>query len=197
MFALLFDFFKNLAVWEQVMTLIIATTSAFWAIVKIAKCLYLAISKTNESISNFLNLIPELELMALQFKPNGGGSLVDILKRLENHLSHTDQKIKVIASCMGIAAFEADRNGLYTFTSKQWGDLTSMSFSQSLGNGWLNIVHEDEREEIFAEWRASISQNREFHVTCRLSHTEKEISIVAWPIRNLDGSVEKIFGIVI
>jgi PAS domain-containing protein len=196
MLELIVEFAVQLEPLGKILAFIAAAYSAGWAAIRVIKYLLSVIKSTNKTVIDFLDLIPELETMTKQFKPNGGQSLFDILKRLENNLSHTDQKIKVIASCMGIAAFESDKDGGYIFVSKQWGDLTGMSFTESLGNGWLNIIEDDSREDIFLEWKASIEQNREFHCVTKLN-SGKEVSIVAWPIRNLDGSVEKFFGIAI
>jgi hypothetical protein len=41
-----------------------------------------------------------------------------------------------------------------------------------------------------------MEQKREFHFNAILSNSDnKDISIVAWPIKNIDGSIEKFFGI--
>lgn len=189
------DLFSNLDLWEKIAALIISLFSSLWAFIKFGKFLLKRIKMTNKKVASFIDLIPELERMTEQFKPNGGKSIVDLLKRLEDGLAHTDQKLKVIASSMGISAFEADSKGLYTFVSKQWSDLTGFSYLEAMGNNWINIVEEDFRDEIFEEWKNSIAQNREFHSTIRLTRSGNEASIVAWPIRNLDGSVEKFFGI--
>lgn len=196
-FALIQDFYNHLDVWEKVLGAFVGITVSLAAIVKGFKILWQAMLDANAFAKEIGDLIPDIEKMTKEFKPNGGKSLMDVLNRLENHLAHTDQKIKVMASCMGIAAFETDKNGLYTFVSKQWCDTTNLSIDQALGNGWVNILLEDDREEIFKEWHSCIVQNREFHFTTKLNHSEKEVSIVAWPIRNLDYSVEKFFGILI
>lgn len=190
--------FNEALFWEKVLAGIISLSIIIATLSRFVKFLWTGVKEANKSIIDFLNLIPELKKMTVQFKPNGGKSIVDILNRLENHLGYTDQKIRVIASYMGIATFESDKEGLYTFVSKQWMDVMELSYDQAIGNGWINIVEEEMRDEIFREWQACIHQNREFHYTTRLSHMEdKEISIVAWPIRNIDGTAEKFFGIVI
>jgi PAS domain S-box-containing protein len=198
MFAFIFEIYNDFVLWEKILASIVTLGGSLFALSKVALFLWGHIKEANRTVTNFLKLIPELEKMTLEFKPNNGQSLFDILKRLENNLGYTDQKIKVIASCMGIAAFETDKYGLYTFVSKQWSEATGSSYDEAEGNGWLNAIDEENRNEVFKEWESCLKQNREFHCTAKLANQEdKEISIVAWPIRNLDGSVEKFFGILI
>lgn len=196
-FAILENFFSQLVFWEKVLAAIIAIFGVLIVILKVFKKLFVNVRAANQSLSEFFELIPDLKKVTKDFG-TGENSLKNLLARLENNLSHTDQKIKVIASCMGIAAFEADKNGLYTFISKKFSELTGVTFEEAIGNGWLNIVDDDDREKIYKEWMSCINQNREFHTSIRLSkHPDKEVTILAWPIRNLDKSVEKFFGIFI
>lgn len=196
-FALIQDFYNHLDLWEKILGALAGIGVSLFAILKGFKIFWKAIMDANSFAREIGDLIPEIKKMTKEFKPNGGKSLMDVLNRLENHLCHTDQKIRVMASCIGIAAFETDKLGLYTFVSKQWCDTTNLSIDQALGNGWVNILLEDDRDEVFKEWHSCITQNREFHFSTKLSSNNKDVSIVAWPIRNLDHSVEKFFGILI
>ncbi|MEY4571732.1 MAG: hypothetical protein RLZ10_943 [Bacteroidota bacterium] len=196
LYALIQDFFQSLEWWEKIFGALVGLGISFLSIAKAAKFFWSAVSDANKFANNIVDLVPDLKKIAKEFKPNGGSSLKDILCRLENHLAHTDQKIRVVASCIGISAFEADKFGLYTFVSKQWSDVTGFNSDQAQGNGWINVIEESEREELFKEWQSCIEQNREFHASTKLINGQ-ETSIIAWPIRNLDGSVEKFFGMLL
>lgn len=191
------NLFSQLVLWEKILALLVAGGTSLWIIMRFLKSIYRNIKEANKSLSEFLDAIPEITKMTKEFGSNGN-SLKDVLSRLENNLSHTDQKIKVIASCLGIAVFEADKNGLYIFMSKKWSEITGTTFEEALGNGWLNIIHEDERNEIYKEWMSCIEQNREFHAIVKLSKSPfKEVTIVAWPIRNKNHTIENFFGILL
>lgn len=165
---------------------------------KTLKSIFLSISCANKSVTEFLDLIPELKKLTAEFKPNGGKSLKDIMNRMENSLAHTEQKIRLISSYLGMAYFEASSDGDYTFVSKKWMEITGFSFEQAVGSGWLSIVDKDMRREMKEEWLSCIDQKREFHFNTVLNNeTCNSVSIVAWPIKNRDGSVEKFFGILL
>lgn len=186
MFAYFNGLFNQALFWESALSITLAAFSIFIILKRIFNFFWLRICETNKIISKIFNLVPELE------------NVVVILTRLENNMSHVNQKVQAIVSSMGLASFEADKEGLYTFVSKQWVELTGLSINEAIGNGWVNAICEESRSEIFNEWKSCLYQNREFHVTTRLDCQKNiEICIVAWPIRNLNGTVEKFFGILI
>lgn len=193
MLALITETIQSLQGWEKIIALIAGSIPIFCALKTITTFVWKKARETNQMISKFLNLIPKLENIANNFDVD---SILLILNRLENNLYHTNQKLQAIISRMGIASFEADKKGLYTFVSKQWFEFTGLTSDEAVGNGWLNSIHEDDRDEVFEEWENCIRQSREFNMKTTLSNS-KVVCIIAWPIRNLDNSVEKFFGILI
>jgi PAS domain-containing protein len=197
MFSSFLEGFDNSLVhWEEVIAALIGISVFIFGLLKFLKGFYKSIKSANKSVTEFLDLIPDLKKVASEFKPNGGKSLKDILNRLDNSLNHTEQKIRLISSCLGVAYFETDNKGQYTFVSKKWIEITDFNYDQAVGDGWLGIVHKEMRKEAREEWLSCMEQKREFHFNTTLSNNEnKDISIVAWPIKNIDGSIEKFFGI--
>lgn len=189
------ELIQELEFYEKALGILVGISISILAITKGLKFLWRAASDANAFAKELAEAIPEIKKIAKEFKPNGGKSLMDHLVRLENSIAHTNQKMKVMVSCLGLAAFETDNKGLYLSVSKQWLATTGLSDDQALGNGWINIIPEEDREEVFKEWTSSINQNREFHLKTEIN--SKEVSIIAWPIRNSDGSLEKFFGILI
>jgi PAS domain S-box-containing protein len=194
MLSVIQDFFQQMVLSEKIISIVLAFFSILAVGRKVISFLWKHISETNASVKKFLNLIPKLEKFTNSCDIE---TMVGILNRLENGLFHTNQKIQSIIFSMGLASFETDRTGKYTFVSKQWIDLTGLSINEATGNGWINAVQEDFRKEVFSEWESCLLQNREFRMTTKFEKLDREISIVAWPIRNLDGSIEKFFGILI
>jgi PAS domain S-box-containing protein len=184
--------------WKELFAALSAFCIFMVGFLKVVKGIYRSASSANKSISEFLDLIPELKRVTAEFKPNGGKSLKDVMNRMENSLNHTEQKIRLITSCLGMAYFEADNEGEYTFVSKKWIDVTGFTLDQAIGNGWIGTVQKEIRKEIKEEWESCIDQKREFHFNAILNtETYKSVSIVAWPIKNIDGSIEKFFGILL
>jgi hypothetical protein len=197
MFLSFFENFDNSLVhWEEVIAALIGISVFVFGLLKFLKSFYRSVKAANKSVTEFLDLIPELKRVTSEFKPNGGSSLRDVLNRMENSLIHTEQKIRLISSCLGVAYFETDSKGQYTFVSKKWTEITDFNYDQAVGDGWLGIINKEMRKEAKEEWLSCMEQKREFHFNAILSNSDnKDISIVAWPIKNIDGSIEKFFGI--
>ena len=185
----------ELEFYEKVLGAIVGISISMLAISKGFKFLWKAASDANDFAKELAEIIPEIKKISKEFKPNGGKSLMDHLVRLEDRITHTNQKIRILASCLRLSTFETNNKGLYISVSKQWLEITGLSEDQALGNGWINIIPEEDREEVFKEWMSSINQNREFHLKTEIN--SKVFSIIAWPIRNSDGTLEKFFGILI
>lgn len=196
MLALIETLLDKLSSWEKLIGALAGISASLLIFWNFFKKIFKNIRDANRALSDFLNIIPKLKVMVEEFGPTN--SLRTTLQRVENKLYCNDQQIKVVASCIGVAGFETNEHGLYTFVSKKWSELTGLTSEEAIGNGWLNIVDDDVRESIYKEWTSCVSQNREFHTTFSLSNSEnKEVSVIALPIRNLDGSIEKFFGILI
>jgi len=189
MFLSFFENFDNSLVhWEEVIAALIGISVFVFGLLKFLKSFYRSVKAANKSVTEFLDLIPELKRVTSEFKPNGGSSLRDVLNR--------EQKIRLISSCLGVAYFETDSKGQYTFVSKKWTEITDFNYDQAVGDGWLGIINKEMRKEAKEEWLSCMEQKREFHFNAILSNSDnKDISIVAWPIKNIDGSIEKFFGI--
>ena len=50
-----------------------------------------------------------------------------------------------------------DREGLCTFVNRKWLTFTSRTLAQELGDGWLEGVHPDDRENTRARTREAMA----------------------------------------
>jgi hypothetical protein len=97
MFLSFFENFDNSLVhWQEVIAALIGISVFIFGLFKFLKSFYKSVKAANKSVTEFLDLIPELKRVTSEFKPNGGSSLRDVLNRMENSLIHTEQKIRLI-----------------------------------------------------------------------------------------------------
>jgi PAS domain S-box-containing protein len=131
------------------------------------KFVYLPSRKTISRISMAINSIDEISYI---LKPNGGASMSDKLQRIEKSLLYADGRHKILTSAVNVALFETDEKGTCIWVSPEWIEITGIDNEHALENGWINSIHEEEREEIFKEWKAAIEQRREFRRSYRMIH---------------------------
>src|SRR5262249_31161314 len=51
--------------------------------------------------------------------------------------------------------FEMDARGGCTYANKRWEEISGLSTEQSLGQGWLQAIHTDDRAAMLAAWNAA------------------------------------------
>lgn len=124
--------------------------------------------KLIETISLYTRSLDEL---IKEFKISGGlKDLKESLQNIEYKVTSSDYKIKALFAANDIAAIETDKNGKCTWASKKWCELTGLLPSETLGNGWILGIHEDERSDIFEEWKKSIENNVDFLSSFRIGN---------------------------
>ena len=158
------------------------------------KFVYKPARKTFLRVSRAINSIDEISYL---IKPNGGSSMSDRLHRIERALLYADARHKVLTSAVNVALFETDEKGTCIWVSPEWTEISGIDNEHALENGWVNAIHEEEREEIFEEWKSAIEQRREFRRNYRMVHNKTgNIIYVRCITRTLKDHKNNIVGIV-
>lgn len=128
-----------------------------------------------------------------EFKPNGGSSIRDSLNRLEIGLAVNRQTSLTLASVVGVAYFQADKDGEYIYVSRDWQRLTGTFSEDALGHGWLQSIHEDDRDKIEHTWAKAIAGGGSIRLACRLT-CGAQVHITATAIKSPGGALEGFVG---
>lgn len=104
-----------------------------------------AIPAINQSLQD---LTTKVDTIAAQVFPNGGGSMVDSLQRIENQVSilSTSHELSLIES--GTATFLTDDLGRIVEVNREFAKMLQRSESELLGYGWLNSLDSESMEEV-------------------------------------------------
>lgn len=112
----------------------------------------------------------KLGIISAQVMPNGGSSLADSVKRVEEGLQGVTKTVSAMSLTMRVrddsdprrGTFEADQHGLLVDCNKTYLRWTGRTLQEMFGWGWINAVHHDDRERVRDEWQQAIED-------CRLS----------------------------
>lgn len=100
-------------------------------------------------------------------------------------------------SPMGI--FSTDNDGNCTYTNPHWQKIFGLSLEESLGHGWQNGLHPDDKTHIFNTWNENAHLKKEFDYEFRTLHKNGDIRFVhsrAKPFVNADGILAGFIGTV-
>ncbi|WP_363350883.1 PAS domain S-box protein [Methylocystis echinoides] len=70
------------------------------------------------------------------------------------------------------ASFEADDIGQFSHVDAAWGRVTGQTVGATLGFGWLDVLHDDDRASLRAAFDSALRQGAPFQAECRLRHSD-------------------------
>src|SRR2546423_559908 len=92
----------------------------------------------------------------------------------------------------------ADADGRVTYCNQYWYNYTGLSETETLGDGWLNALHSDDRDRIAAEWSDAVRQGDEYQSELRLRKANGDYCwflVRSRASRNESGKVSSRLGI--
>lgn len=171
---------ENIAISFSVLGGLITFLSILWA--KIISPL-IKIVDNQEEFKSSLNTIKK------ELTTNGGNSLKDTIidlrgtcSRIENRQKVIEQRTKAALHYNNVALFETDEHGRLTWTNSNFYDLTCDSITSVEGYDWLTYIREEEREELFDEFKSCLDMNRKFVMTVT-NCKNQPIKLVGFPYK--------------
>lgn len=109
----------------------------------------------------------EILYIAKELRPNGGASMSDSLRRIENGIMKSEERQKILLNMLDYGIFETDDKGGITFVNKTLLRWTKRPESELWGESWINSVITTQRQAVINEWNNAIlhKRNLELEVT--------------------------------
>lgn len=131
---------------------------------------------------------------------NGGSSLKDAVRRIENEVQSNsmNSKFKAYLSLQKEPIWESDSDGNCEWVNDSYIRLTGYSLDHLKNMGWMNIVKHEERPYINNEWKRSIAEKRTFNnILTIVSSNGQEHKVYAhgYPVISHTGEVTGYIGI--
>lgn len=118
--------------------------------------------KLNTALENHGRLERKLDSIEAQTKANGGSTLRDALIRIEALLMESDVRARAVADELVSPLWETDDAGRCTWVNRAFALMVERPASDMIENNWVNAIAPDEREDVWEQWHAAVSQHRKF-----------------------------------
>ncbi|MCU1246004.1 MAG: histidine kinase, partial [Acidobacteria bacterium] len=89
-------------------------------------------------------------------------------KRAEEARRESEQWFETLSNASPVGIFRTDVNGHCEYTNPHFQKLTGQTFDETLGTGWTEAIHAEDRDAAFAAWTQTVSKGTEFEVEYRL-----------------------------
>ncbi|PZX61288.1 PAS domain S-box-containing protein [Algoriphagus ratkowskyi] len=102
------------------------------------------------------------------------GTIRDITdaKGFHKLLLEREEKFRLLADSMPQMIWTSDSEGNLNYYNQALYDFTGFKYEDISGEGWLQIVHPDERKDNIEKWKQAISTGKDFHFEHRFKKTD-------------------------
>lgn len=118
-----------------------------------------AIRETKEKKKKLYDMVSKIHH---EMNFNNGGSIKDVVNRIEARIKNLENNQRVVMNVQNIAFWESNENGFVTYVSPALCKLVGRSESEILGNNWVSCIDPVEKESVFDAWKFSIENNTPF-----------------------------------
>lgn len=133
-----------------------------------------------EFLKDLINIPARIKTMSLELKTNKGSSLKDAIYRIEDSQEAFRQKFMFAienTTKEAIGSAQTNPDGTYTFASTGLCEIFGVGEEAFLGNNWMDLVDEEDRERVIKHWQESMKYLRKFVCEYRI-HTAAGIKTV-------------------
>jgi diguanylate cyclase (GGDEF)-like protein/PAS domain S-box-containing protein len=120
-------------------------------------------------------------------------SRVDVIEKARERESFFNNMAEAIPGIVWIA----DANGRTTYINRHWYELTGAPITESIGTGWIETVHPDDRAPCHEKFQACLRSGETFEIEYRLHDAVKGYRWYldrAVPLRDDKGVIRQWFG---
>tara|TARA_R110002111_G_scaffold247140_5_gene310247 strand:+ start:58787 stop:65749 length:6963 start_codon:yes stop_codon:yes gene_type:complete len=112
-------------------------------------------------------------------------------------LQNSQELFQLLVDASAQIVWITNPEGIVTEDSPSWRAFTGQTFDQWKNLGWLDVVHEDDREPTIQAWKSAVAKNETFSGEYRLWHHTGEwrwMHVRAVPQRGYDGAILRWVG---
>lgn len=140
-----------------------------------------------------------LESLAIELRPNGGGTLRDAVNEIRRLTREAAQESRVLLDNHPHGIFHAGSDGSLRWVNRTLSHLVGRNRDELYGYNMLNAVDPRDRRRVATEWRSAIRDGREFIAQYRMVDEDGHdipVRCRATPILDSDGTVSRYLGVV-
>lgn len=111
-------------------------------------------------------------------------------KQMEEELRNSEQRFRALTELSPAGIYLTDAKGDYLYVNKCWCEMSGFSPKEAIGQGWVQGIHPDDRNQVLSAWQQMIELGNNFAQEFRLLAipTGKTIWVYATAQSFADGS---------
>lgn len=90
------------------------------------------------------------------------------------HLNATHLDFKILSDNSPVGVFHSDPEGRLIYVNQKFCQLSSLTRDQALGDGWINQIHPEDRQNVSQVWHTSVKTQTPFLMEFRFTWTDNQ-----------------------
>ncbi|MGA8480414.1 MAG: response regulator [Chthoniobacterales bacterium] len=90
-------------------------------------------------------------------------------------LTASEERFRQLSATAPIGIYQSDGRGRWVYVNHCWTEISGLSFEQSLGEGWVDALHPDDRENVLRQWRIGAQFGSDFDHEYRVITPDQEL----------------------
>jgi two-component system, sensor histidine kinase and response regulator len=106
-------------------------------------------------------------------------------------LKASEERFRSLSACSPLIVFQADSHGRIVYVNERWGQITGLGDDQILGQAWVALVHDEDRDAVVAAWSEALTEGIEASHSFRLNTARgyRWLQAYSAPVHDADGSI--------
>ena len=122
---------------------------------------------------------------------------IEAHKQVEEALCASEHRYHVLTEAIPQLVWTALPDGSWDYASSQWEKYSGLPAKESLGEGWVQLLHPDDRQRVPVAWSQAVESGVAADFDCRLRGQDgryRWFKVRAVPLRDEAGQIVKWFG---
>jgi len=105
----------------------------------------------------------------------------------------SETHFRTLSDCSPVGIFMCDAAGRYLYTNERWQRINALGFTQTLGTGWIQNVHPEDRAQVQSEWTRVTALGGDFAMEYRIRRpdgSELRVNCRARAVRDPAGRID-------
>ena len=136
--------------------------------------------------------------VAVAFEDVADRAEVQALRDAQAHLEREEARYRSLVQAAADIVWTTPPSGELDADQSEWRAVTGQTVEESVGTGWLDAVHPDDRAETLRAWQHAVETRTEYRTEHRLRHADgsyRWMSVRGVPVLGADGEVVEWVGI--
>lgn len=120
-----------------------------------------------------------------------------VLDRKNAELRLALNELEFLANAVPAVVWTSKRDGRLDYINERWEERTAQAIEESMGSGWTAVVHPDDLDQVFLDWKHCLRTGDPYQGEFRmLDHngSYRWWLVRALPLRNEQGGIVKWYG---